>query len=152
MSLLSLFRLEYLEEGVSFVSLSLLKVEYFEDVSLSLFKLEYLLLGVSLLSRLKLPYFVVVSVSLLNASLQLLAPPPSNLELLPESNREVPDPVSNLDGPPESVLAVLTGRLPYLGRDEFESELARLDLQDGVADVWLDPYLLPAYPVSEELA
>lgn len=150
MSLLSLLRLEYLEEGVS--SASLPKVEYLEDVPFSRFKLEYLCLGVSLLSLLKLPYFVVVSVSLLNASLQLRAPPPSNLELLPVSNRDVPEPVSNRDGPPESVLAVLTGRLPYLGRDEFESELVRLDLHDGVADDWLDPYLLPEYPVSDELA
>jgi len=150
-SVLSLFKLEYLEAGVSLVSL--LKLEYFEDVSLSRFKLEYLslLIGVSLFSLLKLPYLVVVSLSLLNASLQLRVPPPSNLELLPESNLEVPDPESNLEVPPESVLAVLTGRLPYFGRDVFESELARLDLQ--LDDDVLEPYLLPVpeYPVSVEV-
>jgi len=148
-SLLSLFRLEYLEEGVSAASLP--KVEYLLDVSFSRLRLEYRFLGVSLVSLFKLPYLVVVSVSLLNASLQLRDPPPSNLELLPESNLEDPEPVSNLDCPPESVLAVLTGRLPYLGSEELESELVRLDLHDGVDDDWFDPYLLPEYPVSVEL-
>ena len=115
-------------DGVSFESRP--RLEYFEDVSLSLFKLENLLLSdVSLLfSLVKLPYLVTESDSLLNASRQLLAPPPlSYLELL------VDPPVSNLDIP-ESVLPVLTGLLPYFGNELLESELAKLDLHEGVEE------------------
>ena len=125
--LLSLFRLEYLES----LLLSLLMLEYLEvdSLLLSRLRLEYLLIGASVLS-LQLPYLVVVSLSLLNASLQLalavpfsnLEPPPSYLdEDVPFSNREVV--------PPPSVLAVLTGLLAYFGSEELESEDARLLLQ-----------------------
>ena len=43
---------------------------------------------------------------------------------------------------PDSVLAVLTGRLEYLGREELESEEARLVLQ-------LCPELAPYFPPLE---
>ena len=113
-------------------SVLLLMPEYLEVVSLfSLFwetLLEYLLMGVSELS-LQLPYLVVVSVSLLNASLQLDLPPPLSNRDPPPSNLEVV--------PPPSVLAVLTGLLEYFGSEELESEEARLDLQPTE----LPPYL-----------
>ena len=133
--LFSLFRLEYFD-----VLFSLLRLEYFEvldslllsllmpeylDVLDSLLRLEYLLAGASELS-LQLPYLVVVSVSLLNASLQLVRPPPdSNLEPPPSYLAEA------AWAGPASELAVLTGRLEYLGREEAESEEARLVLQLG---------------------
>ena len=133
---MSLLRLENLDILDSLL-LSLLMPEYL-DVFASLLRLEYLLIGASELS-LQLPYLLVevVSVSLLNASLQLARPPPfSNLEpplsYLAEADWTGPD----------SVLAVLTGRLEYLGREELESEEARLVLQ-------LCPELAPYFPPLE---
>ena len=116
---------------------SLLRLEYLGVLD-SLLRLEYLLAGASELS-LQLPYLVVVSVSLLNASLQLVRPPDSNLD----------PPLSYLAEAacvgPVSVLTVLAGRLEYLGREELESEEARL-----VRQLLPDPPAPPYFPPLEE--
>jgi hypothetical protein len=71
--------------------------------------------------------------------------PESNLDSPPESELvEFP----NLEIPPESVLAVLAGLLPYFGSEDPESDVARLDLQLLVP---LELYLLLEYPVSVEV-
>ena len=61
----------------------------------------------------------------------------------------IPAPVSNRDGPPESVLlAVLAGLLLYFVMDDPDSELARLERQLLEP---LEPNLLLEYPVSVEV-
>lgn len=176
LSLISLI-LEYLDAvGPSLLLFSVLGLfslilEYLDvgwESLLSLFKDEYRFVTDEFSfdeSLFKLPYLgtLLLLVSLLNASLQLLEDPPeSNLEFepFPESPNldPVPDDVSNLEEPapvPESVLAVLKG-LPYLVTDDPESLLARLDLHPpelgaevAEEELFELPYFDPfVYPVS----